>query len=207
MEELKKGTKLRIQVKNDLTRKYDIIEKGCTAAATLLKNKIQAGSVKIRNYKEKSLQRKQNTHLKTKQADLYKELNGTKNSANPSPDAEESLAFWRNIWEKEVHHENAEWMEGMQQGFAEDVKKQSNIKIKYEDVTKRIRGMSNWKAAGPDGVRGYWFKQLDCLHQPLVAALQTCLDLGETPDWLVEGRTVLIQKAPEKGTEASNYRQ
>ena len=40
----------------------------------------------------------------------------------------------------------------------------------------------------------------------LTAALQDCIDKGTVPNWMTEGRTVLIQKDPAKGTVASNYR-
>ena len=36
--------------------------------------------------------------------------------------------------------------------------------------------------------------------------LQKCLDDGSVPEWMVKGRTVLIQKDPSKGTAVGNYR-
>ena len=66
--------------------------------------------------------------------------------------------------------------------------------------------MPNWKAPGPDGVRGFWFKKFPSLHASLTVALGKCVDSGEVPEWLVKGRTVLIQKDSAKGTVASNYR-
>ena len=36
--------------------------------------------------------------------------------------------------------------------------------------------------------------------------LQTCLNETQIPDWMTEGRTVLITKDPNKGTIASNFR-
>ena len=81
-----------------------------------------------------------------------------------------------------------------------------DFEIRLEDVVKRIRGMSNWKAPGPDGVQGYWFKAFDCLHKPMTCALQKALSDENVPDWMVTGKTVLIQKDPAKGTDVSNYR-
>ena len=66
--------------------------------------------------------------------------------------------------------------------------------------------MANWKAPGPDGVRGFWFKKFSSLHDVLVDALQECVVRGEVPTWMVKGRTVLIQKDPAKGKAVSNYR-
>ena len=54
----------------------------------------------------------------------------------------------------------------------EKVRDMADIVVKIEDVVKKINGMSNWKAPGSDGVQGYWFKAFDCLHKPIVNALQ-----------------------------------
>ena len=62
--------------------------------------------------------------------------------------------------------------------------------------------MANWKAAGPDLVQGYWFKKLPGLQ----LHLQECVNQGNVPEWMVRGRTVLIQKDTTKGIQANNYR-
>ncbi len=66
--------------------------------------------------------------------------------------------------------------------------------------------MKNWKAPGPDGVRGFWFKKFTSIHESLATALNSCVKKGIVPGWMTKGRTVLIQKDPAKGTVASNYR-
>ena len=86
------------------------------------------------------------------------------------------------------------------------VRAMENIEVRLEDVLKKINKMSNWKASGPNGVQGYWFKAFDCLHKPKVNALQKCIVNGDVPEWMVNRRTVLIQKDPAKSTEASNYK-
>ena len=71
---------------------------------------------------------------------------------------------------------------------------------------ERVRKLSSWKAPGPDNVRGYWLKNFTNLHKSMVTALQDCLTAGNVPEWMVKGRTVLIQKDPSQGNVASNYR-
>ena len=66
--------------------------------------------------------------------------------------------------------------------------------------------MPNWKAPGPDLVQGYWEKSFSDLHQRLVEQLQWCVDEGSVPEWMTQGRTVLLTKDPSKGNIASNYR-
>ena len=55
------------------------------------------------------------------------------------------------------------------------VRTMENIKVRMEDVLKKINKMSNWKEPGHDGVQGYWFKAFDCLHKPIVNALLKCI--------------------------------
>ena len=40
----------------------------------------------------------------------------------------------------------------------------------------------------------------------MTLSLLECLQSGDVPDWMVKGRTVLIQKDPAKGREVGNYR-
>ena len=44
------------------------------------------------------------------------------------------------------------------------VEQQEEIEIRLEDVVERIGKMANWKASGPDVVRGFWFKKFRSLH-------------------------------------------
>ena len=83
---------------------------------------------------------------------------------------------------------------------------QSNlVRIQVWVLVPGPRRMANWKAPGPDGVRGFWFKRLPSLHSALRDALQECVGGGAVPAWMVKGRTVLIQKDPAKGKAVSNY--
>ena len=54
--------------------------------------------------------------------------------------------------------------------------------VKIEDVVKKIKEMSKCRAPGFDGVQGYWFKAFDCLHKPIVNALQKCIVEGDVPE-------------------------
>jgi len=103
------------------------------------------------------------------------------------------------------HNGEAMWLDEVKEDLRDKVEVMANIEVKMEDVVKIVRGMSNWKAPGPDGVQCYWFKEFVCLHKPIVNALQRCIVEGNVPEWIVTGRTG-IQKDSAKGTETSNYR-
>ena len=82
----------------------------------------------------------------------------------------------------------------------------SKVKVDIESVKAGVKRMPNWKVPGPDGVMGFWFKKFTSLHQSLSSWLGECLRSGVVPEWMVKGRTVLIQKDPTKGTQPGNYR-
>ena len=51
--------------------------------------------------------------------------------------------------------------------------------------------MANWKAAGPDGVQGYWIKKLTECHEGKAEQLDSLLGDGrEIPGWMTHGKTV-----------------
>ena len=86
------------------------------------------------------------------------------------------------------------------------VERQENLDITTEDVKKMLGKVPNWKSPGPDGVQGFWIKNLKSLHKRTAQFLQECLDKGETPKWMTTGRTALIMKDPAKGNQPGNYR-
>ena len=121
-------------------------------------------------------------------------------------DPTETTSFWSNIWLEEVgYNESASWLEDTEVAFS-TTEVQEDINITMEDIRTGVSKMANWKAAGPDLVQGFWFKKLAGLHCRLKECLQDCVFQGNVPEWMVRGRTVLIQKDPAKGAHASNYR-
>ena len=122
------------------------------------------------------------------------------------PDAGESKAFWEKIWSVETEHDKgACWLGDIREQMKQ-VKAMDDVVVELDIVKRGIGRMTNWRAAGPDQVKGFWFKKLTSLHLVLTDALKECVEQGEVPGWMVKGRTVLIQKDPAKGRAASNYR-
>ena len=153
-----------------------MIERGAASVSTFLKGKIESGSTKIRWFVERNVARRQNNLFQNNQKQLYKELGGANGYANEVPDAAESRKFWENIWSVETGHvEDASW-HGEARKKMERVVAMDDVVISC-DVLAVIRRMSNWKASGPDGVRGFWFKKLTSLH-PITEALKECVARG-----------------------------
>ena len=85
-------------------------------------------------------------------------------------------------------------------------RKQDDVVIGVEEVKAGVRRMTNWKAPGPDGIQGFWFKKFSSVHSRIAEGLQECLTQGWVPKWMTLGRTSLFMKDPAKGTAADNYR-
>ena len=207
VEKIGKGKPVGAKVRAELERKYQLTRRGTDSVRTFLKNKIQAGSTKIRWFVEKKVARRQNNLFRNNQKQLYKELSGdAKSVTDEPPDAAECRKFWSEIWSVEVEHANdASWLGEIRKDL-QGIERMTDIVVDIEGVKKGIRRMSNWKAPGPDMVRGFWFKKFGSLHTVLTSALRECVEQGGVPEWMVKGRTVLFQKDPAKGTDVQNYR-
>ena len=180
-------------------------EKGNLYVVQMLKMKIDAKSNMVKRYKERQAQFRQTDLVRTDQKRLYSELNGEETTNDP-PNPEEATHFWKEIWGKSgTHKKDAGWLAGVKDEL-NGIQKMENIHITTQDVRAAIKKMARWKAPGFDGVHGFWFGRLTKLHQALAYHLQKCVDSGFVPTWMTQGKTVLIQKDPSKGTAASNYR-
>ena len=87
-----------------------------------------------------------------------------------------------------------------------DKKKQEDVSLEKNDLLQQLMKTSNRKSPGRDGIHGFWLKKFDILHDKLLSYLNECVGKEDVPSWLVESRTVLIQKDQNKGNVASNYR-
>ena len=171
----------------------------------MLKERIGSGSSKIKRSQERAKRHRQNTLFRTNQKKLYEELDGSIR-ASEIPDSEEASTFWRNIWSIPGEmNKNATWIPKVREKM-DRYEKQAQMSVGLEVVRTQIRKMTNWKSPGPDGVQGYWFKRFTSLHNALTAHLQACVTKSEVPEWMTKGKTVLVQKDPDKGKTASNYR-
>ena len=206
IEEIRRGKAIGERSREELERKYKLTDRGALTVGTFLRNKIQAGTTKIRWHEERKLTRRQNNLFQNNQRQLFKELGGDAKSTNEIPDAAKSKAFWEELWSKPQDFvRDSDWLGDIRMRLRE-VETMADVVVDIDMVKKGIGRMANWRAPGPDMVRGFWFKKLSSLHQVLCDALKECVEQGQVPDWMVKGRTVLLQKDPAKGNAESNYR-
>ena len=122
------------------------------------------------------------------------------------PDAEESRHFWSDVWEQPVtHRENTDWLWKVENELGE-LTVQDDVHIEIKKVRKQIRKMPYWKSPGPDGVQGYWIKNLSNLHNSVALQLERCLQENNLPKRIVTGKTLLYVKEIQKVNLVSNFR-
>ena len=66
--------------------------------------------------------------------------------------------------------------------------------------------MSNWKSPRLDYTQGFWLRRFNSFKQTITDILNNELQSSSIPGWMMEGRTVLIQKKPTKVNTDGKYR-
>ncbi|KAL4008504.1 hypothetical protein ACER0C_002356 [Sarotherodon galilaeus] len=144
------------------------------------------------------------TELQKEPAKVYSQWQG--NNKRTAPPRLETEQYWKSIWEKDAtQNGNAQWLVDLRADHS-DLPEQGPVTITVADIQERVSNMKSWTAPGPDMVHAYWLKKLTALHECLAAQMNQLLVNERHPEWLTEGRTVLIPKDPKKGPVPSNYR-
>ena len=151
------------RTKSKLERKYRIEEKGIVVVHEEVQQRLVAIGAKLERYDNRTEQYRQNRLFESNQKKLFHELDGVERET-VVPDVEESTHFWGNIRGKLVkHEENPGWLRNVEEEL-KGLGVQDNIHIEVTKLKKQVRKMPNWKSACPDGVQGYWIKNLSNLH-------------------------------------------
>lgn len=188
-----------------LERKYRIVEKGIDVVHEEVQQRLVAIGAKLERYDNRTEQYRQNRLFESNQKKLFEELDRVEKQT-VVPDAEESTRFWSDIWDKPVKHkENPEWLRNVEEELTW-LGVQDDIHIEVTKLKKQVRKMPNWKSPGPDGVQGYWIKNLSNLHGSIAHQLDRCLQENNVPSWMVTGKTLLCVKELEKGNAVANFR-
>ena len=188
-----------------LYNKYKVTQKGIATVVEELHQKRLAKEARLKRYRLRTAQYTQNRTFQNNEKKFYQDLNGERRQ-DMKPDATEAKNYWNSIWgHPKRHNVTPQWLGNMRKEL-EDIDKGEPIVLNETTLKHTLRKVANWKAPGPDGIHGYWFKKFTTLHGRLTHLLQNCLNEGKAPEWMTKGRTTLIQKDPGKGNIASNYR-
>ena len=178
--------KLNETERERMNRSYGLSDKGIIHVVNFLKQKITTAAAKIRRYNQRNLQYHQNNLFRNNQKQFYKELDGKMDGQVEAPDPNESTEFWSKLWSEPVeHNRDADWLENVKEKLR-GTPRQQNVTITVKGLKQAIARMSNWKAAGPDHVQGFWFKKATSLHSKLKHHLKECLNAGQVPTWMTE---------------------
>ena len=146
----------------------------------------------------------QNSMFETAPGKVFQER--TKQESAPERAAVES--FWRQLYEtkKEVNLAGPalELFSKMCDRTFRDVDQHHAITEK--EIKTVLAKMKNYAAPGPDAINGFWWKRLSVVHEHLAREFNRFIrDPDSIPDWIAEGRTVLIYKKGDS-TKPENYR-
>ena len=166
-----------------LERKFNIKRKGAGVVHEEVRQRLVAVGAKLERYHNRTKQYRHNRLFESNQKRLFYELEGAQRES-VILDAEESRRFWSDIWDQTVmHRENTDWLRRVENELGV-LTVQDDIHIEIKKVRKQIRKMPNWKSPGPDGVQGYWIKNLSNLHNSIVVQLDRCLQENNMPKWM-----------------------
>lgn len=104
------------------------------------------------------------------------------------------------------HNKQAEWLKEIKEEMTGLDHRQEDIKIEKGYLKEQLKKNSKWKAPGPDGVQGFWIKNLDGLHNRIDYQLNEISRTGVVPTWMTTGGAVLCVKDVSKGNVANNYK-
>ncbi|XP_052738597.1 uncharacterized protein LOC112058219 [Bicyclus anynana] len=125
-------------------------------------------------------------------------------STSPQPNPADLIAFWRNIWSREVEHDEGPWISAIEETCAA-IRPMNPVAISTEDVVGAVRRAANWKSPGPDGLHHYWLKAFSTCHVTLARQFQEALEQGTLPNLFTTGITHLAPKTTDT-IDPSKYR-
>ena len=184
-----------------LWRKFNFDEVDMYTVIEILKQKVTADAHKIHRYDNRILQLYQNRLFWINPKHVFQ----NNVSDMDVPEANSALDFWKVLWERNVVHNcSAEWMDVIESELC-SLQQQANLTISMEHVQSSLKHMCNWKAPSVDLIHAFWWKKFSAIHERLPDQLQKVLE-GSVPNWMVTGRTTLIQKVKSRGSIPSNFR-
>ena len=116
--------------------------------------------------------------------------------------------FWRAIWETEGHMNNEnQWIKEVEDQLRMKVQEPHIPQLlELHNWKKIVMKRKNWTGPGPDGVQNYWITKITVLwHMEIAAIRKLQKGVSAVPEWLGEGRTVLIPKSNDR-TQVDKYR-
>ena len=170
-----------------------------------IRKQIKAKREKVDRYNNRINQYQQNITFGDNEGMFYKHWMVNEKINSTPDDDDEGREFWRKkIWGINKVHKDDEWLSNIKSELW-DLDHEEDIIISRKDLKKILQKLPHWKALGKDGLQEYWTKAFNSLQDQLLNFLNLCLQSALIPDWMIWGKTVLVQKDLSKGITTSNY--
>lgn len=123
-------------------RKYRLEEKGITIVIEELKQRIIAKANKVKTYKNRIEQYRQNRLSRVNQGRFYEELEKVENEDRDDQEAEESIQFWNGIWGKPIENgKDADWVKKIREEV--ETEELGNMTIDLERLRSMLKRIAN----------------------------------------------------------------
>ena len=163
-------------------------------------------NVKLKRIKNRDARVRNNRMFQEDQGAFYRKTQGTEQLRGEVPDMEKFEEFWGGIWEDETKTPNRKWMNTVAKKIREKVKNVQEFTITEKNFYDIVKKRKNWSAPGIDGIQNFWWKKLKGAWKSIIRCFTRWREQPEViPDWLTQGRTVLLPKTEDLSSER-NYR-
>ena len=193
--------KLKTWANHQLNRNEDLVYTKEKALEELRYRLVKLKKAKVRDEKIRN-----NRMFQEDEGLFYKKTEGSKQLEGKVPAMEKFEEFWGGIWEDNSKTPQRKWMNTISNKIAEKVTDVQDFSISEEKVYNTIKKRKNWSSPGIDGVQNFYWKKLKGTWSALTRCFNKWVEQPEEiPDWLTQGRTVLLPKSEDLSNE-KNYR-
>ena len=179
---LRKQLKVIKQKKINRNRKEKTTQEKLTIQLEEIYQKVLAKEGRLKRYRQKVKQYRQNRSFQNNERKFYQQLEGYDNKTYQQPDAKKTQRFWtkicppKNIMKREL--------EELEEGLKAEI---------HTDLLKTtLKKLSNWETPANDGIHGFWFKRFTSIHDRRALKMSKCLQTAHVSEWMTKGRTSLI---------------
>ena len=168
----------RNQLNQTLRREKINNQNEASQKAARKKLELSALSKRLAREKWNQKEKHQNKLMREDPTKLFRELKGDQIKIQNPPDKEQLETFWRNIFERDITHNNeAQWIQEIEEDPAiRACEEMPELRITLGSLKKKIAKSNSWKAPGPDKVPNFWLKQLTAIHLPLMKSLNDIIE-------------------------------
>jgi len=125
------------------------------------------------------------------------------------PTNEDMTEFWGGLLSAPAKFNPGSWYAAQTKHYSESIPEQDDAELIVTGALLKdiLRNVPQWRSPGIDGVHGYWWKHLTCVHPQLVRATQQVFNgCDELPAWMTMGKTTLLPKTTPPTDKPNDYR-